>query len=110
MCFLISDTLLYADRGKKLRIGNNDEIISNKNRSNIKKSLPIDDDKENKHHHCHGSALSNDIRNDYDDDEQDEALASYATQIERLQEFKEALFDSCQDILIDKELIVIKLC
>ncbi|CAF1068140.1 unnamed protein product [Rotaria sordida] len=62
------------------------------------KTLLIDDDKENKHHHCHGSASSNDIRYDYDDDEQDEALASYATQIERLQEFEGALFDSCRDI------------
>jgi CRISPR/Cas system endoribonuclease Cas6 (RAMP superfamily) len=84
----------------------------------------MDEDKENKrrHHHHHyppphrdGSASSNDstssssndIRDD-SDDEQDEALASYAAQVEHLQEYEEALFDSCQDILINKEPIVTK--
>ena len=52
---------------------------------------------------------SNDLRDNYDDDdEQDEASASYAAQVEHLQEYEEALFDSCQDILINKEPIVHK--
>ncbi len=85
--------------------------------------LPIDEDKENKrcrHHHHHyphhrdGSASSNDstssssngVRDDYDDDEQDEALASYAAQVEHLQEYEEALFDRCQEILTNKEPIL----
>jgi hypothetical protein len=86
---------------------------------------PIDDDKENKrrHHHSHyphhhhhrdGSASSNestssssnDARDEYDDDEQDEALASYAAQVEHLQEYEEALFDTCQEILANKEPIL----
>jgi hypothetical protein len=78
---------------------------------------PIDDDKENKrrhHHHHHGSASSNDSSNSsldevYDDDEeQDEASASYAAQVEHLQEYEDALFDCCQDILIHKEPILTK--
>jgi CRISPR/Cas system endoribonuclease Cas6 (RAMP superfamily) len=83
----------------------------------------MDEDKENKRRHHHhypshhhgGSASSNDstssssddIRDD-SDDEQDEASASYAAQVEHLQEYEEALFDSCQDILINKEPIVTK--
>jgi hypothetical protein len=86
--------------------------------------LPIDDDKENKrrhhhhnhypHHHRDGSASSNDstssssndVQDDYDDEEQDEALASYAAQVEHLQEYEEALFDTCQEILTNKEPIL----
>ena len=81
----------------------------------------MDDDKENKrrHHHSHyphhhdGSASSNDSTssssNDlYDDEEQDEASASYAAQVEHLQEYEDALFDSCQDVLMNKEPILTK--
>jgi len=82
--------------------------------------LPIDDDKENKrrhhhhnhypHHHRDSSASSNDSTssssNDYNDDEQDEAVASYAAQVEHLQEYEEALFDTCQEILTNKEPIL----
>ena len=81
----------------------------------------MDDDKENKrrHHHNHyphhhdGSASSNDSTssssNDlYDDEEQDEASASYAAQVEHLQEYEDALFDSCQDILMNKEPVLTK--
>ena len=85
-------------------------------------ALPTDDDKENKRRHQHryahhhdGSASSNDslssssdgpaehYDDDEDDDEQDEAVASYAAQVEHLQEYEEALFDSCQDVLANKE-------
>ncbi len=79
-------------------------------------ALPIDEDKENKrrhHHHHYGSASSNDSSNSssddiYDDEEQDEASASYAAQVEHLQEYEEALFDSCQEILINKEPVLTK--
>ncbi|CAF0901068.1 unnamed protein product [Adineta steineri] len=119
------NTLRYADRVKELRAGDNGEIVSNEDdeikMDGIKKALPIDDNKENKrrhhysHHHRDGSASSNDstssssndIRDEYDeDDEQDEALASYAAQVEHLQEYEEALFDSCQEILANKEPIL----
>ncbi|CAF3524728.1 unnamed protein product [Rotaria sp. Silwood1] len=114
------NTLRYADRVKELRAGDNDEIISNED--GISKALPIDDDKENKrrhhyHHHCDDSASSNDstssssndLQDDYDDDdEQDEALALYAAQVGHLQEFEDALFDCCQDILTNKESILTK--
>jgi hypothetical protein len=79
-------------------------------------ALPIDEDKENKHrhhHHHYGSASSNDGTNSssddiYDDEEQDEASASYAEQVEHLQEYEDALFDSCQEILINKEPVLTK--
>ncbi|CAF1403526.1 unnamed protein product, partial [Adineta steineri] len=119
------NTLRYADRVKELRAGDNGETVSNEDdeikMDGIKKALPIDDNKENKrrhhypHHHRDGSASSNDstssssndIRDEYDeDDEQDEALASYAAQVEHLQEYEEALFDSCQEILANKEPIL----
>ncbi len=76
--------------------------------------LPVDDDKENKRrHHHYGSASSNDGTNSssddiYDDEEQDEASASYAAQVEHLQEYEDALFDCCQEILINKEPILTK--
>ena len=89
--------------------------------------LPIDDNKENKRRHQHQhqhhshyphdldgsessndstSSSSNDVQDDYDDDDQDEALASYAAQVEHLQEYEEALFDTCQEILTNKEPIL----
>ena len=89
-------------------------------------ALPTDDDKENKRRHQHryahhhdGSASSNDSLSsssdgpgenydDDDDDEQDEAVASYAAQVEHLQEYEEALFDSCQDVLANKEPLLTK--
>ncbi|CAF5032784.1 unnamed protein product, partial [Rotaria sp. Silwood1] len=55
------------------------------------------------------SSSSNDGQNNFDDDdddEQDEALASYAAQVEHLQEYEEALFDTCQEILTHKEPIL----
>jgi len=106
------NTLRYADRVKELRAGDN----LNEN-DQISKALPIDDDKENKRHqhHHYGSASSNDSTNsssddiyDDNDDEQDEESASYAAQIEHLQEYEDALFDSCQEILINKEPILTK--
>jgi hypothetical protein len=81
-------------------------------------ALPMDEDKENKrrhhHHHHYGSASSNysshssSDDNSDDDDEQDEASASYAAQVEHLQEYEDALFDSCQEILINKEPVLTK--
>ena len=79
----------------------------------------MDEDKENKrrhHHHQnyphhHSGSISSDESIDLssnDDDEQDEASASYVAQVEHLQEFEEALFDSCQDILANKEPILTK--
>lgn len=86
--------------------------------------LPTDDDKVKKrrhhhHHHRHhhyrdGSASSNDstssssndVRDHYDDDEQDETLASYAAQVEHLQEYEEVFFDTCQEISSNKEPIL----
>ena len=79
----------------------------------------MDADKENKrrnqHHHHYGSASSNESTNsssddiyDNEDDEQDEAIASYAAQVEHLQEYEDALFDCCQDILANKEPILTK--
>ena len=67
--------------------------------------------------HRDGSALSDDSSIslssssgnnglDDDDDEPDEALASYVAQMEHLQEYEEALFDTCQEILTSKEPIV----
>jgi hypothetical protein len=121
------NTLRYADRVKELRAGDNlnesdqiskslietRQIYVNKNLFCL--GLSIDEDKENRrrHHHHYGSASSNDGTNSssddiYDDDEQDEASASYAAQIEHLQEYEEALFDCCQDILINKEPILTK--
>jgi len=118
------NTLRYADRVKELRAGHNDANSSNEDDEiKIDTNLPIDDNKENKrrHHHPHhyannrdGSASSNDstssssneIQGDYDDDEQDEALASYAAQVEHLQEYEEALFDVCQEVLTNKEPIL----
>jgi kinesin family protein 2/24 len=120
------NTLRYADRVKELRAGDNGESASNEDEemkiNGVSKGLPIDDDKENKrrhhshhshypHHHRDGSASSNestssssnDAQDEYDDDEQDEALASYAAQVEHLQEYEEALFDTCQEILANKE-------
>ncbi|CAF2509702.1 unnamed protein product [Rotaria sp. Silwood2] len=41
-------------------------------------------------------------------DRQDEASASYAAQVEYLQEYEDALSDSCQDILTNKEPIITK--
>ena len=83
--------------------------------------VPIDEDKENKrrqqhhhhHHHHYGSASSNDSSHSssddiYEDEEQDEASASYAAQVEHLQEYEDALFDSCQEILITKEPVLTK--
>jgi len=130
------NTLRYADRVKELRTGDNGDIPSNDDDDNIKmdgisKALPTDDDKENKrrhhhhhHHHHHyphhgdGSASSNDSLSsssnemgdhyDDEDDEQDEALASYAAQVEHLQEYEEALFDACQDVLANKEPVLTK--
>ncbi|CAF1072579.1 unnamed protein product [Rotaria sp. Silwood1] len=121
------NTLRYADRVKELRAGDNDDIASNEDddikMDGISKALPIDEDKENKrrhhHHHQHqhyphhhdgsaSSAESTSSSSNYDDDEQDEALASYAAQVEHLQEYEEALFDSCQDILTNKEPILTK--
>jgi len=118
------NTLRYADRVKELRASHNDANSSNEDDEiKIDTNLPIDDNKENKrrHHHPHhyannrdGSASSNDstssssneIQGDYDDDEQDEALASYAAQVEHLQEYEEALFDVCQEVLTNKEPIL----
>ncbi|CAF0973884.1 unnamed protein product [Rotaria sordida] len=119
------NTLRYADRVKELRAGDNDGIISNEDdyikMDGISKALPTDEDKENKrrHHHQHqhyphhhdGSASSTESTSsssNYDDDEQDEALASYAVQVEHLQEYEEVLFDSCQDVLTNKEPILTK--
>ncbi|UJR07702.1 hypothetical protein I4U23_011987 [Adineta vaga] len=119
------NTLRYADRVKELRAGNNGEILSNEDddikMDGMSTALPTDDDKENKrrhhhyahHHHHDGSASSNDSTssssNDiYDDEEQDEASASYAAQVEHLQEYEDALFDSCQDILMNKEPLLTK--
>ncbi|CAF2598049.1 unnamed protein product [Rotaria sp. Silwood2] len=120
------NTLRYADRVKELRAGDNDGITSNDDddikMDGISKALPIDEDKENKHHHHHhhqhyphhhdgsaSSAESTSSSSNYDDDdEQDEALASYAAQVEHLQEYEEALFDSCQDVLTNKEPILTK--
>jgi uncharacterized coiled-coil protein SlyX len=84
--------------------------------------LPVNDKKRHHqhyphHHHRDGSASSNestssssnDLRDDYDeeeDDEQNEALASYAAQVEHVQEYEEALFDACQEILTNKEPIL----
>ena len=45
---------------------------------------------------------------DNNNDEEDEALTSYAEQIEHLQEYEEALFDYCEDILANKEPILTK--
>ncbi|CAF1371199.1 unnamed protein product [Rotaria sp. Silwood1] len=80
--------------------------------------LPIDDDKENRcrHHlyHRDGSVSSNDSTSSSSndlrvDDEQDEASSSlYAAQVEHLQDYEEALFDSCRDILINKEATLTK--
>ena len=65
--------------------------------------------------HRDGSALSDDSSisssscnnglddDDDDDDEPDEALASYVAQMEHLQEYEEALFDTCQEILTSRE-------
>ncbi|CAF1288582.1 unnamed protein product [Rotaria sordida] len=130
------NTLRYADRVKELRASDNSETPSNEDdeikMNRVPKGLPIDDNKENKHRHHHhhhhhyphhrdGSASSNDStssssndgQNGYDndddvadDDEQDEALASYAAQVEHLQEYEEALFDTCQEILTHKEPIL----
>jgi len=116
------NTLRYADRVKELRASDNGGSASNEDDeikiNGVSKVLPIDDDKENKrrhhHHYSHhrdGSASSNDStssssNDDYDDDEQDEALASYAAQVEHLQEYEEALFDTCQEILTNKEPIL----
>ena len=79
----------------------------------------MDADKENKrrnqHHHHYGSASSNESTNsssddiyDNEDDQQDEAITSYAAQVEHLQEYEDALFDCCQDILANKEPILTK--
>ena len=130
------NTLRYADRVKELRTGDQGDLPSNDDDEQIRmdgisKALPTDEDKENKrrhhhhHHHRHhyhqphhadGSASSNDsltsssneLTEDDDDDEQDEAVASYAAQVEHLQEYEEALFDSCQDILGNKEPVLTK--
>ena len=128
------NTLRYADRVKELRAGDQGDLPSNDDDDQIRmdgisKALPTDDDKENKrrhhhHHHRHhyhphhadGSASSNDslssssneLSENYEDEEQDEALASYAAQVEHLQEYEEALFDSCQDILANKEPVLTK--
>lgn len=128
------NTLRYADRVKELRTGDQGDLPSNDDDDQIRmdgisKALPTDDDKENKrrhhhHHHRHhyhphhadGSASSNDslssssneLSENYEDEEQDEALASYAAQVEHLQEYEEALFDSCQDILANKEPVLTK--
>ncbi|CAF1114960.1 unnamed protein product [Adineta steineri] len=124
------NTLRYADRVKELRAGDNRDVILNEDDENkmdgISQGVPIDDNKENRrqHHHHHypphhdGSASSNDSTSsssndlqddeDEEDDEQNEALASYAAQVEHLQEYEEALFDSCQDILINKEPMLTK--
>ncbi|CAF4793529.1 unnamed protein product [Rotaria sp. Silwood1] len=125
------NTLRYADRVKELRASDSPGTPSNEDdeiqMDHVSKALPIDDNKENKrrHHHQHhhyphhrdGSASSNDSTSsssndgqnnfdDDDDDEQDEALASYAAQVEHLQEYEEALFDTCQEILTHKEPIL----
>ncbi|CAF3287970.1 unnamed protein product [Rotaria socialis] len=124
------NTLRYADRVKELRASDNGGSVSNEDdetkMDHESKASSIDYDKENKprhrrHHHHHypqhrdGSASSNDSissssnddLNAYDDnDEQDEALASYAAQVEHLQEYEEALFDACQEILTNKEPIL----
>ena len=82
-------------------------------------ALLADDDKENKRrhhtHHGHDSASSNnsitsssnELSANYDDDEQDEALACYAVQVEHLHEYEAALSDSSQDILGNKEPVVL---
>ena len=54
------------------------------------------------------SSSSNELSENYEDDEQDETVASYAAQVEHLQEYEEALFDSCQDILENKEPVLTK--
>jgi kinesin family protein 2/24 len=122
------NTLRYADRVKELRVGDNlnennqisKGLINYKyryqNNTLYYLDVPIDEDKENRRRHHYGSASSNDstssssndLRDDYDDDEQDEESASYAAQVEHLQEYEEALFDSCQDVLINKEPMVTK--
>lgn len=123
------NTLRYADRVKELRAGDHGGIQSNENDeiSNgmlncfyvdreqflLLLGLSIDADKENKRHLQYGSASSNDGASSfsdhvYDDEEQDEASTSYAAQVEDLQEHEDALFDSCQEILMGKEPILAK--
>jgi len=116
------NTLRYADRVKELRAGNNGAGLNNED-DELSKDLVHDADKENKrrqhnnnNHHHYGSASSNDSTNSSSDDiydnnedeEQDEAVASYAAQVEHLQEYEDALFDCCQDILANKEPILTK--
>lgn len=112
------NTLRYADRVKELRAGDQGNGLIHEDEE-ISKDLAIDADKENKrrHHHHYGSASSNESTNSSSDDiyednnedeEQDEAVASYAAQVEHLQEYEDALFDCCQDILANKESILTK--
>lgn len=49
------------------------------------------------------SSCNNGLDNEDDDDEPDEALASYVAQMEHLQEYEEALFDTCQELLTNRE-------
>ncbi|UJR38447.1 hypothetical protein I4U23_031115 [Adineta vaga] len=115
------NTLRYADRVKELRSGDNDGMNSNEDdeiKSNRLSTKVLPHDEHKRRHHCRhdGSASSNestssssnDLRDDDeygddDDEEQNEALASYAAQVEHLQEYEEALFDTCQDVLTNKE-------
>ena len=76
-------------------------------------ALPIDEDQENKRRsHHYGSVSSNDSSHsssdENSDDEQDEASASYAAQVEHLQEYEEALFDSYQEILTKQLRTIVK--
>ena len=65
--------------------------------------MPTDDDKENKRrHHQHGSVSSNDSINSSTNDIYDDDEASYAAQVEHLQEYQDTLFDSYQEILTNR--------
>ncbi|CAF1358270.1 unnamed protein product, partial [Adineta ricciae] len=113
------NTLRYADRVKELRSGDGDVMNTNEDdemkiNGLATKILPQHNHKH-RHYHPDGSASSNESTSsssnddeyiEDNEDEQNEALASYAAQVEHLQEYEEALFDTCQDVLTNKEPIL----
>lgn len=113
------NTLRYADRVKELAANGNDDD-TNRNEQEISSVLPMvknvqsNSSTHHHHHHSHhntGAEFSNNYQDDEEQEEQDEAeeeedneaMMSYAEQIEHLQAYEESLFDTCQDFLTNQE-------
>ena len=110
------NTLRYADRVKELAAnGHDDDHGRNKNGQEISADRPMATNghsHSSAHHHHHypdaefASADQDDEEEQEDaeeEEEDNEAMMSYAEQIEHLQEYEESLFDTCQDFLTNKE-------